>query len=564
MRLLVGAVPALLCMVFNVAEAGEIADRVRQASGYIINRNTEATIAALPRPQLLEVAGPCSNAPLRFETPEAREKGGWDRPGFGAELQMWAIYHFGERAGTSRQRPHCGDGEFAAKAWQSALGAPLTGALTAEQAAAFTAKVREADPRYRAEARVATGSSRITGGGRVGQPAARDESASTQASAVAPDAASAKSPEAPSVEVARDVPPTAVRPVIDQLDKGNIQERVRLAYDRPGFPVKVFGAVRLRETDSIAQEYGAKGPRVVWSIGAGFTGKPADGRGTRPGVAQVFVLAYDTQADADDFFSRVHARQSQFGVRLLDLDRPHALAAWHARKGSASEALASAVVLAQACKTVVLAFHTTPPGDRGVAGIAPALQQEFLLDECAPRRPSKKIEASSRIDQLAQSLDRFLGTVGVPTVPWQKGTVRMSTAVTTTSFPVATDDRSTTSYLYARPFRGNRLALRASFGDPETLGALEMYAYGGATEAIVSATDYMNFVFNPSAEAGEFSYWSLGNPAKPKFTGVIRRCDVLAHVILESRDGVSKEDLRDAGRAYLKKVGAALEPVACK
>jgi hypothetical protein len=60
----------------------------------------------------------------------------WDSQRDSVTLNLWAILHFGARAGTSRGG-RCADLEFSVRRWQQALGEEVTGALTAQQAQRF-------------------------------------------------------------------------------------------------------------------------------------------------------------------------------------------------------------------------------------------------------------------------------------------------------------------------------------------------------------------------------------------------------------------------------------------
>lgn len=143
-----GVAAALLALASAAGHAGPIADRIRAASGYIVPRSTEAVIDALPRSSgRVDTSGSCENSDVLFATPSAATEAGWTLGGYPAQLSLWAIYHFGERAGTSRGT-RCMDGGFAVRAWQAALGDEPTGFLTAAQGARLVDVVDRHDPRF--------------------------------------------------------------------------------------------------------------------------------------------------------------------------------------------------------------------------------------------------------------------------------------------------------------------------------------------------------------------------------------------------------------------------------
>lgn len=132
----------------SIAWSGPVADRIYEVSGHDIPPFTEAVIEALPAPAAgRDAPGACVDRPTVFASDADRKAAGWITRGYDQQLLVWAIAHYGARAGSRLQRPHCADGDFAIRAWQSALAEPETGRLTAAQGARLVQVVDRLDPR---------------------------------------------------------------------------------------------------------------------------------------------------------------------------------------------------------------------------------------------------------------------------------------------------------------------------------------------------------------------------------------------------------------------------------
>lgn len=128
--------------------AGPIKDRIRSSSGYIILADTEAVISNLPAPSPgFKAKGSCVASEIEFVDESAKTEGGWILKGYNSQLQLWAIYHYGARAATSRP-PQCSDGKFIVQAWQASLKTAITGQLTAPEAKRLVEIVDKYDKRF--------------------------------------------------------------------------------------------------------------------------------------------------------------------------------------------------------------------------------------------------------------------------------------------------------------------------------------------------------------------------------------------------------------------------------
>lgn len=116
------------------------------STGYVMLPLDQQTAKALPSPRLANshLAGACRNTPLRYASPQAEAV--LPMPGYIMPLRHWSMYHAGSRAATAQ--PSCSDMDLMAKMWQSAIGAPITGALSEQDVAEYVRRVDAVDPRF--------------------------------------------------------------------------------------------------------------------------------------------------------------------------------------------------------------------------------------------------------------------------------------------------------------------------------------------------------------------------------------------------------------------------------
>ena len=133
---------ATLFLAIPSVWAGPIADRLIAAGTDPLHRadplrvaRKERMITFMPKPQPVDSSGSCQKTELRYESNAAKSKAGWSSFSYESNLNEWAVGHWGARAGSRQRGSWCVDGDFAARAWQAALGEPPTGILTALQMA---------------------------------------------------------------------------------------------------------------------------------------------------------------------------------------------------------------------------------------------------------------------------------------------------------------------------------------------------------------------------------------------------------------------------------------------
>ncbi len=122
---------AVVCSFAGDACAGRIAEK----TGWNISAEEEKTVEKMPLPsgKLTDSMGTCQTA-TRISTSDEFKKEYQSRPVYFGHLWIWAQYHFGERA---RSKSDCRDQEFVIRAWQSALGLPITGVFGLKEAEAY-------------------------------------------------------------------------------------------------------------------------------------------------------------------------------------------------------------------------------------------------------------------------------------------------------------------------------------------------------------------------------------------------------------------------------------------